>query len=179
MRALLDNPAPSLVGIGRLVSIDGQRRDGSAFTLKPTSAERMWLAWRGAPETGDLLIVRPVRRVKPTAADQTTAILHKRFHDAEPMDWREVTWTEPTRALEHLGFARSLSYTIPGRMPSNKQSAPGEDKVWLHHFGDFGGGVDERDDPRFWPGLAMGHDGAVYLLRKRGNRYTLDDWLIG
>ncbi len=134
------------------------------------------MAWKGDAEKGDLIIVEPHGRAKP--GNETTRQMHRTFHDSEPIDWKDVQWHPPTRAIEHLGYARSLSYLIPDSMESNKKGDR-EPTEWVHYFGDFGGGVDERDDAKLWPGIAVGLDGTVYILRTRSSRYALKDWLIG
>lgn len=166
------NPRGDLVGIGRMVSIEGQRRDGSPFAITPTAADKAWLAWRGDAEKGDIIVVRVVGRAKP--GNDTTVVRHRTFHDEDPVDWSKVSWHPPMRAVEHIGFARSLTYRIPGRMPSNKQGSD-----WIHHFGDFGHGVDERDNKAYWPGVAVGPDASVYVIRRSKNRYRMEDWLVG
>ncbi len=59
-------------------------------------------------------------------------------------------------------------------MPSNKEHSD-----WIHHFGDFGDGLDLQTQRQYWPALALGDDGSVYFLRTKGTRYALKEWLVG
>ncbi len=163
----------SLVGIGQFIELQGVTGDGEEFILKPEPRQRLWLAWRGTADNGDMLIVDVVGR-EAAAANEATTRLHKKFHAADPVNWNRVVWTPPTSAIKRLGYARTLTYRVPSRTPSNKNDAD-----YIHAFGDFGGGVDMREEREYWPGIGQGPDGSVYIIRRSKNKYRLADWLEG
>ncbi len=168
--------ARPLVGIGRFINLTVDGKGGERI-ITPAAGQQLWLAWKGDPERGDMIVVEAGKRVK--VSDDETAKLHREFHGEDPAAWSQVQWHPPHQPLERMGLALSVTYAIPRRMPSNKGSAPDERKEWLHHFGDFGTFNDQRHDPKFRPAVARGPDGSLYLLRRPGNKYRLADWLVG
>mgnify|MGYP000178300998 CR=1 FL=1 len=163
----------SLVGIGKFAALEYDDANGQRAQIAPAPGELLWLAWRGTPERGDMLVVDVAGREKARGDDET-AIIHKNFHGEAPVSWARVVWTPPTQAVERLGFVRSITYRVPARMPSNKNDAD-----YIHAFGDFGGGVDMREESQYWPALGHGADGSLYIIRRRFNKYKLADWLEG
>lgn len=163
----------SLVGIGQFIAMECVKADGEPFTIKPEPKQRLWLAWRGEPDSGDMLVVDVVAR-GASCGDDETAKIHRTFHAADPVNWSKVVWIPPTSACQRLGYIRTITYRVPSRMPSNKNDAD-----YIHAFGDFGGGVDMRNDEKYWPTIAAGPDLSLYIVRRRNNKYRLSDWLEG
>lgn len=169
--------SPSLVGLGHFVSLTVRTASGIEKSIRPKHGQALWLAWKGDPETGDLIIVEPGNRVK--ASNEETAKVHREFHGADPVAWQKVAWHPPTQPLERLGFATAITYRIPSKMPSNKESNDGVPTDWKHSFGDFGALDNQSDDKGLHPAVARGVDGTIYLMRRPRNKYRLADWLYG
>lgn len=167
----------TLVGLGRLelvrfVGITG----GDPYDLRFTAGE--WLAWRGDANTGDLVIVHPSDGDASLTPDPAALERHRRFHGSAAESLLTATWTPPPRTRRMIGYVMAVRYDVPRKMASDKAG-----DRWHHKLGDFGrrGGGDRSDDNQFWPSLhaSLHRPYRWWIVRRRGNAYRLDDWLIG
>jgi hypothetical protein len=173
------NPRPpaQLTAIGHFVSLTFRSDTKAERSIRAKHGQHYWLAWKGDPDTGDLIIVKPGPRVRVSGADLAP---HHRFHGADPAAWESVSWSPPRQPLERLGFVTAITYRVPDRkMPSNKNGGAEAPTDYVHNFGDFGAGDDRSTDKRLHPAVAVGGDGTVYIMRRAGNAYRLGDWLYG
>jgi hypothetical protein len=172
----------ALLGLGRLVSL--VCRSGSQrVELLPPSLH--FLAWDAAERA--LVLVRPgYVPARPgyldTPADAAAAQrAHVRFHGAEPGALAVVDVPKPGRGMRQLGLAESVSYCAAGWKSPVKRGA-----VWLHQFGDDGSAgrdtVSAADPSQYstalMPGIWCDDDGGLWLRRRPGNRFTVEDWII-
>ena len=80
-----------------------------------------------------------------------------------------------------IGLAESVSYSAAAWKSPSKRAA-----VWLHQFGDDGSAGHETvsaSDPSpystaLMPGVWCDDAGGLWLRRRPGNRYTVEDWII-
>ncbi len=159
-----------LVGIGELIDIDWQAL-GGGVVQRTKVPKGKWLAWRGDPNTGDLIIATMVRRKTGKRMDDAR---HRRFHDAEVAELAEVEWDKPAKGtLTPVGYCCAVRYRIPPGMPSNKA-----DNDWRHEFGEAQPGVIRRGN-QWKPWLSRDRNGGLFIVRRAGNDYRLDEWLRG
>lgn len=162
-------PRLPLVGIGLFIDVDWSELGSSVVHRTKVPADR-WLAWRGDPETGDL-VVATFHRQTGTRADDDR---HQRFHDAPVSELAEVSWDPPQgRTLRPVGLCHAVRYRIPDGMASNKAGSD-----WRHAFGEAEPGV-VRHENRWKPWLSRDARGGLYFVRRSGNDYRLDNWLRG
>lgn len=81
-----------------------------------------------------------------------------------------------------LGLIESVTYVAEGiRSPSKRHH------FWLHQFGDRGErghGTILSDKPRRYadrhlPRLEVDAAGSLFIVRRPGNTYRVDEWIIG
>ena len=173
---LWDNPARSVIGLGRLLALIVRQPDGRRVRIAPQ--DERWLAWRAAAR--ELLVLRPGRG--PEVAPAPSARRgHAYFHGAPPAGARPMV--APTRGagVRALGLLESLTYTAAGIASPTKR-----DHHWIHQFGDRGerGHGRTRADAaspypeRAMPLVEVNAAGDLFIRRRPGNRYTVRDWVL-
>ena len=159
-----------LVGLGQAYELCFLRAGASKPERVGFPADRWW-GWDGSPSTGTLVLVH-----LQTSASRVpfghARDMHTRFHGEEPSDGWIVSAPPVARPLRVIGLVISLAYDARGR------SRTKGDKPYRHQFGDFGNG-DVRTDDKYLPALAFDASDRLRVVRRPGNRYSLDDWLRG
>lgn len=154
-----------LLGIGRLVSLEVLGDDGRVRVLPMRGR---WLAWDGRR----FHIVE--RRAKRSAAlPARTKAMHRRFHRADPRGAYEVVSPDPVNPLRQVGLLKALTYD------SSDIDSPSKQKYhWHHAFGDTGhkGG---SYPTRVMPALKADAKGNLFIVRRPGNIFRVDEWLRG
>lgn len=168
---------PTVMGLGRLLSLIVRRADGTRMSITPQRDQ--WLAWKN--DTRDLVVLVPASGQRTTPSAQHVAA-HHRFHGAAPVAARPMTLPSPRGPSMPLGLLESVTYDATGiRSPSKGRCR------WLHQFGDHGerGHTHaQRDESspypdRLLPRLEVDAVGHLRIIRRETNTYTVTDWIIG
>ena len=153
----------ALLCIGRLTKLELQPRGSIGLRNK-------WLAWDG--RNLHICTVSGTMRAKLPAA---ITAKHRKFHDAPPKG-------EPFRGdcpkmqgkLTEIGLVKALVYIVPRKINSPQKNP----YKWHHKFGDTGhegGSYPER----VMPMLVKDQAGNLFFKRRKGNIYSVDQWLRG
>lgn len=158
----------ALLCIGRLLRLElVEKSSEKEATIRP---KNKWLAWDGK----NLHIC--------TVNGQTTAKLpssvvakHSKFHNRAPQG-KPFTAECPSSLgkLQFLGLIKALVYTVPKKVDSPNKNP----YQWHHNFGDTGhrGGEYPKS---VMPALMKDSRGNIFIKRRKGNIYTVDEWLRG
>lgn len=168
---------PTTIGLGRLVDLI--IRDAHAQRLRVTPPGEQWLAWK--PDTRDLVVLRPGHGVG-TVTTRRNARRHQQFHGAIPEQARVMEWPAAGGAVRTLGLIESATYVSTGIHSPSKGSYH-----WIHQFGDRGKrghGLANANESnpyaqRLYPRLDVDGGGNLFITRLPGNRYVVQDWIIG
>ena len=155
-----------LIALGRAVGLEfillGRKK------AEKVSFPAWWWAWDGAPNTGNIRLVKVIGDAPPVRS-----ALHKKFH-GEPSSQAVTVNASPMSApLSVIGMAVSLTYDAQ-HLNSNKAGAN-----YCHHFGAFTHDDLPPFDERYYPDVVVDRSGQLMLKRKAGNAFRLEDWLIG
>lgn len=163
----------SAVGLGNLDNLVYRDERGD-HTIRPG---RVWLAWH--PEARALLICLK-RRGRGQALSTSVRKAHRKFHDSPVRSSIASEWPEPRGQVKAFGLLRELTYKVPRQIVS-----PWKNKyLWRHQFGDHGQNpdleptADVRYSPRFMPYLAKDGAGNLYIVRRPGNKYFVNKWIM-
>jgi antirestriction protein ArdC len=172
---ILPNPGPrELVGLGRLVRLVVRHTDGSREAIAPEGVR--FLAWDYARK--DLVIADAVPGTGKLSPEVQAR--HLEFHGAAPDRAQRVALRTPGR-MKCVGRVESITYATEGWNSPSKAGA-----VWVHLFGDVGErghGPIDPDAPSPYPesvmpDLFMDRTSGLFIRRRRGNRYTVTDWIM-
>lgn len=158
-----------VVGIGRAYAIDYVRpheKSGSRVKMRKDH----WFAWKGNASTGSLIIVDVIGKADVALSDMTIA-QHRTFHNHDPNGALEILWHSPKLPVKILGLVHAIMYDARG-IPSSK-----DDNIYRHEFGDFG--AHKHDDDKYRPSLAIDQTGHFYIVRRPGNAYHFNKWVVG
>jgi hypothetical protein len=176
-RTVSRSQPPTMMGLGRLVALIVRRPDGTRMSITPQRDH--WLAWNR--DRRDLVVLVPASGSVSTPSPRDVAA-HERFHGKPPASARSMTWPSLRGPRTILGLLESVTYDSTGiRSPSKGRCR------WLHQFGDHG----ERghshaqpDEPspypdRLLPHLGVDAVGNLWIVRRSGNQFCVDDWIVG
>lgn len=154
-----------LLGIGRLVSLEVLRPDGRVTEMRP---RQKWLAWDGRRFH---IVSRRAKRNAPLA--EKVQRMHRRFHRANPSSTYEVDCPAPQGPLREVGLVKALIYD------SSDINSPSKQKYhWHHAFGDTGHKGGEYPT-KVMPALKQDARGNLFIVRRPGNIFRVDEWLRG
>ena len=172
-------PPPVVTGLGRLIGMVLRLPDGRRSQVQWKGPR--WLAWQSA--TRDLLILHAGGGTVPTPVTTSAAsVRHWVFHGAAPRGVRIMVAPDAPEITTSLGLIESLTYETRGfRSPSKSGHA------WLHQFGDHGerghGATNLRDPSPYpddvLPALVADAKGHLWIKRRSGCTYTVDQWIMG
>lgn len=168
---------PTTIGLGRLVDLI--IRDAQSQRLRLTPHIEQWLAWK--PDTRDLVVLRPGTG-DDVPTKQRDVSRHHRFHGAGPDRARPMEWPASRGKVRTLGLIESVTYVATGIHSPSKGS-----HHWIHQFGDRGKrghGLANTNESnpyaqRLYPRLDVDGGGNLFIARLPGNRYVVQDWIIG
>ena len=168
---------PTMIGLGRLVELIV--RGAQSQRLRITPQDEWWLAWKS--DTRDLVALRPERGVDALAKSGDVQ-RHQAFHGAVPKKARAMEWPQRRGVVRTLGLIESVTYSAIGILSPSKGT-----HRWIHQFGDRGerghGPMRARNPDsyaeRFMPLLEIDRGGNLFVVRRPGNRYAVNDWIIG
>lgn len=158
-----------VVGIGRAYAID-YARNGSRVGSRVKMRSDHWFAWKGDAHRGSLIIVDVVGKADVALSDMTIA-QHREFHNSDPTGAFEIMWHSPKHPVKILGLVHAIMYDARGIVSSKN------DSIYRHEFGDFGG--HREDDDKYRPSLAVDATGHLYVVRRPGNLYHFNKWVVG
>lgn len=157
----------TLVSLGALVELevaDGKGND--LMVLRPHNA---MLAWDGRR----FHICRVTGATKKNLPSSVVS-KHKTFHRAPPKGALLGDSPAAQGPLRQVGLLKALTYRVPARIdsPSKKRH------LWHHDFGDTGhrGG---KYPTRVMPALMKDARGNLFIKRRKGNIFSVDEWLRG
>lgn len=163
------NPhCPALTGLGTLVNLEIIQPGGrSAKTLRTPGR---WLAWDGQA----FHICRIAGGTRPLT-DSATIRRHRQFHGQPPAGGRVVDRPAPVGALRQIGLLKALTY----RVPSHVRSPEKNPYLWHHAFGDTGHKGGDHYPEKVMPALMRDANGNLFIKRRPGNIFRVDQWLRG
>jgi hypothetical protein len=93
-----------------------------------------------------------------------------------------MQWPKPFGKVQTLGLIESVTYTAAVIHSPSKKSHD-----WNHQFGDYGerghgkasSSKDNRYHVRLFPRLDKDSAGNLFVVRRSGNRYLVQEWIIG
>ncbi len=158
----------ALLCIGKLVRLELVEPD----TDKEANLrlKNKWLAWDGR----NLHICT----VTGTTAAKLPAGLrakHAKFHNAQPKGQPfTAECPTPKGGTKMLGLIKALVYVVPRKINSPEKNPYN----WHHAFGDTG--HEGGDYPKkVMPALVKDVAGNLFFKRRKGNIYSVDQWLRG
>lgn len=101
---------------------------------------------------------------------------HKKFHAANPQG-KPFLASMPDRGptVKNVGLLKSLVYYVPSKIRS-----PGKNKyLWHHAFGDTGHKGGDSYPTSVMPMLQSDSAGNLFIKRRPGNIFRVDNWLRG
>lgn len=169
------NPLPSSAPSRALLCI-GQLRDlelydpktGRTGHLKPKGK---WLAWDGK----QFQICNVKGQVNASLPSNIVA-KHRKFHASNPQG-KPFLASMPSRSssVKNVGLLKSLVYYVPSKIRS-----PGKNKyLWHHAFGDTGHKGGDSYPTKVMPMLQRDSAGNLFIKRRPGNIFRVDNWLRG
>lgn len=153
----------ALLCIGKLTKLE--LNSGKKLSLK-----NRWLAWDG--RNFHICTVKGT-----TSAKLPSGIVskHRKFHDAPPQGKPFVgDCPAPSGKTVQVGLLKSLVYTVPRKINSPEKNP----YQWHHAFGDTGhegGNYPEK----VMPALVKDQKGNLFIKRRKGNIFRVDQWLRG
>ncbi len=158
-----------LIGLGKADELRMIHQSGRGSHLL-TFPGFFW-AWDGSPTTGFIRLVK-IADSDASPASIASVDLHEQFHGREPSSTVHV-WAEPLKNPRTIGYATAIAYD------ARKFSSTKGDAIYRHFFG----AVTEDDKPPFrnslLPAVVVDAKGQVALIRRPGNTFTLEDWIVG
>ncbi len=169
------NPVPASAPSRALLCI-GQLRDLELYDphtnrtahIKPKGK---WLAWDGK----QFQICNVRGQVNATLPSSVVA-KHRKFHAANPQG-KPFLASMPDRGptVRDVGLLKSLVYYVPSKIRS-----PGKNKyLWHHAFGDTGHKGGDSYPIKVMPMLQRDSAGNLFIKRRAGNIFRVDNWLRG
>ena len=160
MKALLCLGKLTKLGV---VQVDSDRE--ASMRLKNT-----WLAWDGRN-----LHICTVKGTTTAKLPATVVARHKKFHTVGPRGKPFVgDCPTPVGRCTLLGLVKSLIYTVPRKISSPEKNP----YRWNHAFGDTGHAGGEYPK-RVMPALVKDQNGNLFIKRRKGNIFKVDDWIRG
>lgn len=158
----------TLLCIGRLVRLELVEKDSDREAS--ISPKGKWLAWDGKN-----MHICTVTGQTAAKLPETVRKRHEKFHNRAPQG-RPFTADCPTPSgkLVFLGLLKALVYKVP-----KKVSSPNKNPyLWHHNFGDTGHKGGEYPKT-VMPAMMKDQKGNLFIKRRKGNIYTVDEWLRG
>ncbi len=143
---------------------------GETATRSLTFPGFFW-AWDGSPTDG---FIRLVKAAGPDdlPISYDSAAVHTKFHGKAPTSSMQV-YAETLKKPRAIGLATAIAYD------ARRYSATKSDAIYRHFFG----AVTEDDKPPFshklLPAVVVDAKGQVALVRRPGNKFALEDWIVG
>lgn len=159
----------ALLCLGRLKQLELlDPASGRTATIRP---QKKWLAWDGRN-----LHICTVTGTLPGAKLPAKIITkHQQFHN-QPPKGKPFKADCPTKrgAIRRVGLISALVYTVPKSIKSPTKNP----HLWHHAFGDTGhkGG---KYPTKVMPELIADATGNIFIKRRKGNIYNVDDWIRG
>ena len=153
----------ALLCLGKLVKLE--LNEG-----KKASVKGRWLAYDG--RNLHICTVTGTSKAKLPAA---VARRHRKFHGMDPKGEPFCgDCPSPHGKLKQLGLLKALVYTVPKKINSPEKNP----YHWHHAFGDTGhaGGTYPES---VMPALMQDERGNVFIKRRKGNIFKVDDWIRG
>ncbi len=158
-----------LIGLGKADELR-MILNGAKSTNSLTFPGFFW-AWDGSPTDGFIRLVK-AEGPDDLALSYSSDVIHTKFHGKSPTSSMQV-YAEPLKKPRAIGLATAIAYDAR-RFSSSKADA-----IYRHFFG----AVTEDDKPPFasalLPAVVVDAKGQVALVRRPGNTFTLEDWIVG
>lgn len=137
---------------------------------KKVSVRKKWLAWDGR----NLHICTVSGTVRAKLPSGLVA-KHRKFHRVPPqgLPFKGDAPT-PKGKLTHIGLLRGLVYTVPRQIRSPEKNP----YRWDHKFGDTGHNGGDYPES-VMPMLMKDSAGNLFIRRRKGNIYSVDEWIRG
>ena len=158
-----------LLGVGQLVKLEVKTSRGK----RTLSLRQRYLGWDTGRKAFHICTIKG--RQNP-AAPSAVAAAHRRFHGAPPKGAfvAEVPQFNPRAKAEFVGLVQSLVYTVPDEVRS-----PEKNRIaWHHAFGDTGHKGGSHYPDKVMPALYR-QNGHLFIVRRKGNIFNVDNWLRG
>jgi hypothetical protein len=153
----------SLLCLGKLVKLE-------LASGKKASVKGRWLAYDG--RNLHVCTVNGTTKAKLPAA---VAARHRKFHGMEPKGEPFCgDCPSPQGKLTQLGLLKALVYTVPKKIKSPEKNP----YHWHHAFGDTGHAGGEYPES-VMPSLMQDTRGNIFIKRRKGNIFKVDDWIRG
>lgn len=169
------NPLPKSAPSRALLCV-GQLRDLEIYDPKTESTKHIkphnkWLAWDGKQ-----FHVCNVSGQANADLPKEVQKRHRKFHQANPQG-KPFVGSMPDRSasVRDVGLLKSLVYYVPTKIRS-----PGKNKyLWHHAFGDTGHKGGDSYPIKVMPMLQKDSAGNLFIKRRPGNIFKVDQWLRG
>jgi len=169
------NPLPKSAPSRALLCV-GQLRDLEIYDPKTESTKHIkprnkWLAWDGKQ-----FHVCNVSGQANADLPKEVEKRHRKFHQANPQG-KPFVGSMPDRSasVRDVGLLKSLVYYVPTKIRS-----PGKNKyLWHHAFGDTGHKGGDSYPIKVMPMLQKDSAGNLFIKRRPGNIFKVDQWLRG
>ncbi len=162
-------PSRALLCVGQLRQLEiYDPRTGRSGVFSPKGK---WLAWDGK----QFQICNVKGQVNASLPSKLVA-KHRKFHNANPVG-KPFLASMPDRGptIKNVGLLKSLVYYVPSKIRS-----PGKNKyLWHHAFGDTGHRGGDSYPTKVMPMLQRDSAGNLFIKRRPGNIFRVDNWLRG
>ena len=165
-----------LLYIGRLKRLEViEPETGKRGVLGARQLSGMILCWDQSKK--DFVIARGARRsrVDLGAIPTTLHRQHQVFHGAGARSVIEAEIPDRSGSLKKLALIDALVYEVPNRVKSPSKNGA----LWHHKFGDTKHSGNSDKGTKVMPWLCRDNSGWLYIRRRPGNIYTVNDWLRG
>lgn len=159
----------SLLTIGRLVNCEVIKPDGSTTKVRGNNCI---LAWDKSKNNFVTCVANKACSVRLNPAVVSS---HTRFHGTLPKGAIAASANYSSAGkIQTIGLCKALTYTVPRDIKSPTKQR----HLWHHAFGDTGhkGGNYHES---VMPYLCVDSQGNLFFKRRKGNIYTVDEWLRG
>lgn len=165
-------PSRALLCVGQLRQLElYDPKTGRTGTISPKGK---WLAWDGK----QFQICNVKGQVNASLPSKLVS-RHRKFHSANPIgkpflaEYPKEERRGPT--VRDVGLLKSLVYYVPSKIRS-----PGKNKyLWHHAFGDTGHKGGDSYPTKVMPMLQRDSAGNLFIKRRPGNIFRVDNWLRG